>query len=337
MSGGMALACLVSISSAAGQSAHRGDALPGTRIEHETKLKVPMEQTEQIWTWLQKRYADCSWLEHDDVRYEVSFGDEDFTDTYFDTPDLHMLADQSGVRHRVRVVHSGSAARKDGRELLQIKLNRGDATGLARSEVKFKVAPDRWRKAFDDGHPMLGLLDRDERSECKTAFAALGVDPYAMRPMFTLLQNRRRVYLSDQKGAFATLTLDLCSTKSWGTDLRWAEIELELNEVRYTEADETERQRMEAVMSAVQRDLQASHPSLVQDQTPKYNTAFARIESATWLPLRRLIGWEINADQVAGILLITALIAVGTILCGVAWCWRRWQSRPGAMPQACPA
>jgi hypothetical protein len=41
----------------------------------------------------------------------------------------------------------------------------------------------------------------------------------------------------------------VCFTNSWGTDLSWAEVELELNEIQYTEADEVERQR--AVLSGM--------------------------------------------------------------------------------------
>ncbi len=279
------------------------------RIEHETKLKVPLEQCDEVWDWLLQRYSDCGWLESTGRSFSASFGDEDFRDVYFDTPDLVLLQEQSGVRHRTRVVNSGPADEKDGRELLQIKLDRGDATGLARSEIKFEVTPTRSLRTLDEAHPMIGLVKKSLREECKSVLRELGFDPYEMQPILTLHQNRRRVYLNDRDGAFATLTLDLCSTESWATDLRWAECELELNEIRYTEAREDERERMERVMELVKGDLVQSFPEMRQDQTPKYNTSFAAIQEATWLPMRLLIRWKVSAAEFIGLSVIAVLAA----------------------------
>ena len=286
----------------------------GVRIEYETKLRVPLDQVDEVWEWLELRYADCSWLNQEDYVFQAEFGDEDFTDTYFDTPDLRMLALDGGVRHRTRVVHSGPATDKDDRQLLQIKLDHGDVTGVARAEIKFEVPTRGDGSSLEDTHPMLSLVNRDQREEFNAVFRILGIDPYTMRPILTLQQNRRRIYLNDQVGAFATLTLDLCSTNSWGTNLRWAEAELELNEIRYTEADEAERQRMERVIEVIQADLQLAFPAIVQDQTPKYNTAFTAIEAATWLPVRQLIQWQMSAADFMALLLVSLVT-----LCSAIW------------------
>lgn len=283
------------------------------RIENEAKLRVPLEITDEVWAWLQKRYADCAWLNQDDSVFTATFGDEGFQDVYCDTPDLKLLAEQSGIRHRSRVIHSGSAMRKDGRQLLQIKLNRADPTGLARSEIKFTVEPSGSQKTVDDVHPVIGLVGKDQREDCKARIRELGIDPYELRPILTVDQNRRRVYLSDQKGAFATLTLDLCSSTSWGTDLKWTEIELELNEIRYTEADATGRKWMERINEQIQADLMAAFPGIVQDQTPKYNKSFAMIESATWMPVRTLVRWNLQPRDVWAVLGLGAVVLVGGI------------------------
>ncbi len=292
----------------------------GVRIEYETKLRVPLEQIEEVWQWLELRYADTLWLNQEGYVFQATFGDEDFTDMYFDTPDLQMLTAEGGVRHRKRVVHSGPAVDKAGRQLLQIKLDHGDVTGVARAEIKFEVPPRGNGSSLDDAHPMLSLVHQSQREEFYAVFRAMGIDAYTMRPVLTLQQNRRRIYLDDQIGAFATLTLDLCSTNSWGTDLRWAEAELELNEIRYTEAGEAERQRMERVIETIQSDLQQTFPAIVQDQTPKYNTAFAAIEAATWLPVRRLIQWRMDAVDFIAVVLVSLVT-----MCGAIWYGgRRW-------------
>lgn len=286
----------------------------GARIEYEVKLKVPIDQIDGVWEWLETRYADPSWLNQVGYVFQVAFGDEDFTDTYFDTPGLHMLSRDGGVRHRTRVVNSGPAMEKDGRQLLQIKLDRDDATQVARSEIKFEVPTRGEGSSIDAAHPLLSLVNKDQREEFNAVFRALDIDPYEVQPVLTLQQNRRRIYLEDQVGGFATLTLDLCSTKSWGTNLKWAEAELELNEIRYTAADEAERHRMERVIEEIQKDLQRTFPTIVQDQTPKYNTAFAAIRSATWLPVRRLVQWRMTATDFMALLLIS-LVTV----CGALW------------------
>jgi hypothetical protein len=290
------------------------------RIEYETKLRVPLEQLDEVWEWLGVRYADCSWLNLEDevgrptYVFQAEFGDEDFTDTYFDTPDLRMLAKEGGVRRRRRVVHSGPATEKDSRQLLQIKLDHGDVTGVARAEIKFEVPTNGTGNSLDAAHPLLNLVHKNQREEFYAIFRALNIDAYTMQPVLTLQQNRRRVYLSDQAGAFATLTLDLCSTSSWGTNLKWAEAELELNEIRYTEANAVEQQRMAQVIEKIQGDLQQTFPSMVQDQMPKYNTAFMAIESASWLPIRRLIQWRMSSAD---------FIAIGLIflvtMCSALW------------------
>lgn len=292
----------------------------GARIEYETKLRVPLAQLDEVWEWSQVRYADCSWLDQEGYVFQAEFGDEDFTDIYFDTPDLRMLTAEGGVRHRQRVVHSGPATAKDSRQLLQLKLDHGDVMGVARAEVKFEVPARGVGQSLDDAHPLLSLVAKRQREEFYAVFRALKLDPYGMRPILTLEQNRRRVYLSDQAGAFATLTLDLCTTNSWGVNLEWAEAELELNEIRYTAADAAERHRMARIIREIQTDLQLAFPTIVQDQTPKYNTAFAAIEAATWLPARQLIQWRMSAADFIAIGLIGLVTG-----CSALWhIGRRW-------------
>ena len=53
-----------------------------------------------VWQWLVQRYRDCAWLDRDGHHFAATLGDETFADTYFDEPQLRMLAWNSGVRHR---------------------------------------------------------------------------------------------------------------------------------------------------------------------------------------------------------------------------------------------
>lgn len=287
------------------------------RIEYEIKLKLPPEQIDDVWNWLTVRYKELSWLNDEEFRFTAEFGDEDFTDTYFDTPDLILLSENNGIRFRMRTVHSGPAMDKDGRQLIQLKLNRGDATGASRSEVKFNVSPGDDRKGIDDSHAMIGLVKSSQRGQFKNMLYTRRIDPYQLKPLLTLKQNRRRIYLSDQNGAFATLTLDLCTTKSWGTNLKWAELELELNEIRYTKSNPEVRLKMERIIAKIQDDVQQVFPMIVPNQTPKYNTAFASIEKATWIPVQQLFSRKISVDGFSVISLIfTVVLIAGTFYIG---------------------
>lgn len=304
-----------------GEFTAHGDNI--VRIEDEAKLRVPEEQVEQVWAWLVEHYRDCSWLDRDGVHFTSTLGDESFADTYFDEPGLRMVDSNSGVRHRRRVVNSGSATRKDGRALLQIKLNREDPTGLARSEIKYKVDPPEEARTQDDLHPMIGLVARDERPALLQRFAEMGIDPYGMRPVLTVNQVRRRVYVADKGGAFATLTLDQCTVNDFGADLHWTEIELELNEIRYTEVDAAKRKWMKGVQQTLQDDLLAKFPGIVQDQTPKYTKAFVGLEAATWMPLRTMIRWRLSPAEMMGAIYGGAALGFAALAFTLRWVLRR--------------
>lgn len=307
----------------------------GVRIESEIKLKVPLAQVDEVWDWMQERYADASWLNQGDHDFYATFADEDFTDTYFDTPSLEMLSEQSGIRHRVRTVNEGSETNEG--QLLQIKLNRDDPTGVARSEIKFDVAPLSQVRNNDDTHPLIGIVELTQRQQMKDTLQALGINPYRLHPVVTLEQNRRRVYVNDQFGAFATLTLDLCSTESWGVDERWGEMELELNEIRYTEADEATRRVMEQFVVAMQSDVQQAFPEIEQDQTPKYNTTFQRIESSTWVPVRTLFRLGLTMSDFTAMVAIGVAGALVIVGYGAVWMWRRSDETEPERPLGQPA
>lgn len=288
------------------------------RIECEYKLAVPEAIVEDVWRYLTTRYADAAFLDCDDRHFEATFSREVFTDVYFDEPMLPLLAMQCGVRHRSRQVDAGGA--KDGRQLLQLKLRSSDPTGLARNEIKFKVDPPKSLKDVEDSHVVLGLLARADRQEFKKLVAEVGINPFALKSILTLEQVRRRVYVADQDGAYATLTLDQPRSTNFGRDVGFTEIELELNEIRYTEADAPTRARMQAINDRIKSDIQTRFPAIVQDQTPKYNKTFALLDSG-WLPLRFLIRHDLGPSDLLASMLFAALVLPAVI--GVWFVGRR--------------
>ena len=289
------------------------------RIDSDVKLDVPQAEVAAVWLYLQTRYKDASWLNRDGYTFTSSTGDEFFTDVYFDTPKLDLLQTNGSSRHRTRRVDEGSKL-KDGRQLLQVKMAGNDDAQLQRGELKYDVQPPATRKGLDDVHPMLGLLGRRQRLECIQRIAAMGLDARAMRPILTIEQRRQRIYVNDAKGPFATITLDSVDVAGWGGRPHFTEIEIELNEISYTEADASKREWMEGLRTVIRDDLQTRFPTIKQDQTPKYQKAFAAVEASHVLPVRRLIRWNLGVGDVVATLV---LVVLGSVAVAIALALRR--------------
>jgi hypothetical protein len=188
---------------------------------------------------------------------------------------------QSGVRHRSRSIPGQPQNRKDGRQLMQVKLNMAEG-GLTRTEVKFPIKYYSSIESQEDRHPVLGIIDRDYRSEFSERVRAVGVDPWKLRENVTLVQRRRRLYFSDDVGPYATVTLDETSSKKFWLTSKFTEVELELNEIRYSGANEPQRAHMQAVTDAIKADIMQAVPGIVQDQTPKYNKTYDRLAESSF-------------------------------------------------------
>ncbi len=277
------------------------------RIENEYKLTVPGELTEQVWEHLRARYenAETFFSEHDGA-FRATFADELFFDQYFDTPELTVLKMDGGVRHRRRFILDGNT-RKHGRELVQVKLARPGDLAVNRTEIKFDTRSTRRIRDYGDAHPVLGLVKRSDRKEFRRVAANAGIDADALRPTLLLQQRRRRVYVLRNDAPFATITLDEVSTTHWWKTVRFTELEMELNEIGYTEADEAGRAMMQAVNDAMKRDLLETFPAIKQDQTPKYTKMFkafgeeyAFFETAMRLSMPFEVVFAVGAVGMAG-------------------------------------
>ena len=252
-----------------------------TRFENEYKLFVPDAQVKPLWDYLNKRYGQGIMLpSQNGVRLTAVFADEFFTDVYFDTPSFTLLKMKSAVRHRSREIPGQPQNRKDGRQLMQIKLNM-PGEELTRTEVKFPIKYYEV-ESQEDKHPVIGIIDRDHRADFSERVRAAGIDPWSLREALTLIQRRRRVYLSDSIGAYATVTVDETSSKKFWLESKFTEVELELNEIRYSSADSAARAYMQHVTDAIKADIMNALPGIVQDQTPKYNKSYDRLVASSW-------------------------------------------------------
>ncbi len=260
------------------------------RIEQEDRLLVPLEIADEAWRWLEQRYVqDQEFVRGLDPRFSSSWSEELFTDTYFDTPSMQLYDLQSGVRHRHRVNLSDPDDVKSGRSLMQIKLNDVSSNVRERAEIKFEVEIPFSPTSDEDRHPMLGIVKPDHREPFKERLVELGLDPQAMRPVLTVTDLRRRIYLELDGQPFMSISHDRASSELWWGESELCEIEPELNEIGFTEADPETRAYMETVLDRVVADIQARFPEIRQDLTPKYNKFVDRLEAEVPF-LRTLVG-----------------------------------------------
>jgi hypothetical protein len=254
------------------------EGMDSIRIENEFKLGVPDDLVDSVWAYFERRYrGSLEFLALGGERFEARFSNEYFLDRYFDTPDLWLVAHRHGVRHRSRAIPGDVANRKHGRQLMQIKLSGVGDDSTSRGEIKYEIRRyDATRRNLwpEDRHPVLGIIKRSQRPAFRTRLAALGIDPEPMALVLDIYQHRRRVYVVDGEGVFASLTLDQATGRRWWMRKSFTEMELELNEIRYTAADSAGRHYMRTVNERMLADLLAHFPQLSQDQTPKYNKMF---------------------------------------------------------------
>lgn len=236
------------------------------RIEKEDKLTVPLEKAEEVWEFLRENYGENDW----NLEY--------FQDVYYDTSAFPLLSGAGSVRHRKRVNLTNPADPKSGRDLVQIKVNEISSDPLIRAEYKFNVRYPTEPQTAEDKHPLLGIVDPSQREDFKKRLREIGIVAEELKPVLSLDDTRRRIYIYQGDEPFFSISLDH-TTSSWlWAKTEFVEIEPELDEVTYTEADQKKRQLMEQSLSRMIADIHAKFPFVVQDLDPKYVKAFHSLE-----------------------------------------------------------
>lgn len=242
-------------------------------------MSLPVEKIETVWNDLQNRYLhDPKALKELGPSFECHFSIEDFTDTYFDTPSRQILQTNGGIRHRKRTNLTNPDDPKSDRELIQVKIDNISENPLERGELKFKVKYYQKIKTPEDLHPLLGLIKRRQRSEFKDELKKLGLEPEAVKPILTVHDQRRRLYMTKDGQAFLSISVDHVRSDANGKTVEFAEVEPELNEITFTNASPKTRAYMEQINSKVIQDLTSRFPFLQRDLTPKYKKSYDRLK-----------------------------------------------------------
>ncbi len=257
------------------------------RIEGEYKMNIPKGLEKNVYQYLLDRYVNhkTDWLS---PQLKIDTINENFIDTYYDAPGLTLYNKWSGLRIRKRYAENGGLTK----QWIQIKVTAKPGTqNLLRYELKWPVRTKIIKSQMInlDGNEFFGHTNLQDKESILGNLMKLGIDnPFSIRRIIDIEQNRKRVYIRDSAGEIIiTITLDDTKTKVFWHSISYPEIELEMNEKMYTEGDKGKRAWMESMNRKIYRDLQKAFPEIKQDQKPKYNKCIdlitADLPSFKWL------------------------------------------------------
>lgn len=242
------------------------------RIESEFKLSVPKEIEAKVWEFLTEEFDDLG-IKKIDTSFTATMAQEIFYDQYFDDENKTLFQAKAGVRFRQRFV-----ADTLSKQLLQLKLPLNDTTGVARQEIKFNVYTKIKKSDRQAMHPFWRYVRPKNREEVNLHIANHDLTGNDLRPAVKVRQDRKRIYVSEKGIPFLTMTFDeVCSF--YFPYPCYTELELELNEIRFTDGDAEERDRMERINQTVKDKILNQFSALKQDQTPKYNKMVLLLEN----------------------------------------------------------
>ena len=261
-----------------GQTETSSRGFDALRIENEIKLSLPLDLYDTVWQYLNARYDNRDlYLKQIDPSFNCKTAEEFFIDQYFDDKDFQLLAAQNGLRLRSRAVLTDPHSPKNDRELIQLKINGIEAGDLSRGEYKYPVESRASDEMGSGSLSFLRLVKTDFRKELIQRLKAYQIEAARLQPSVRMEQLRKRVYVFRGIQPFATLTLDRIEAQYEGESHYFAELELELNEIGYTESDSAARREMEGINELLKSDILGRFPAIEQDQTPKYNKGAAAL------------------------------------------------------------
>ena len=243
------------------------------RVESEYKLGIPNDEAESLWKYLQSKPFLSKLRTEYDLKTVASI--EDFVDVYYDDANQNLYKQKVGLRYRSRFIKDTLI-----KQLVQLKTPLL-ADGVARTETKYEIKKSKDKNDIYARHKLLKYIKKKDRRNLNYQLAKFGSESLKMQPEVKLRQTRSRIYITDSIASLATITLDEVTNLKFPFQ-RYTEMELELNEIRYTESDTSGKKKMERFNEKLRNGLLESFPSLYQDQTPKYNKMKQMIDGS-WL------------------------------------------------------
>ncbi len=258
-----------------------GFGMDAARIDSQITLAIPAGKAAEVYAYLRATYAESNTKLKEafpalDLKGDQQVDVSNFTDRYFDTPDLELYASGSTIRFRTRVNTTNPEDRKSGRQLVQMKVTPDGRFDL-RTELKFEVKPSRKFRDGDDASPLLRLVDRLQRSDLKSAIRRIGIDPYRLQEVVTIQQTRKRVYLYLAGENFLSFSVDEFKSGILWSTARASSVDIGLVENAYTQADAARRADLWRIREFLVQDLKERFPGLKVNDTEKYSLIMAQL------------------------------------------------------------
>jgi hypothetical protein len=259
----------------------RGFGTEAARVDSQITLRIPQNRAAEVYAYLRRVYADGDEklrAQFPDLRLraEKKIDVSEFTDVYFDTPELGLFGTQNTIRHRSRVNTTNPDDRKSGRQLVQIKSTPSGRFDL-RTELKFEVNPSQKFNDATDAHPLFRLVDRSQREDLQDAIRKMGVPPFTLRPSITIRQIRSRVYIYWDNKNILSFSVDEYRSRILWASAEASSVDVGLVENVYTEASETQRRQLWAIRDFMVTDLRKAFPDLEQNSTEKYSIILSQL------------------------------------------------------------
>lgn len=241
------------------------------RLENEMTFDVPLEKGEEVWSWLTQTFGTGFQSKY--ATFQTFPEVEEFADTYFDVPEMTLISQGIGVRHRRRFYPTGEI-----KELIQIKQPHAPVGAGAenekqtRGEVKFELrAPTITYRERSDflNEELLLITKRGHVPMLRERLQQMGVAPDRVRPYLAIEQQRRRIYFRENGSQFLTVTLDFATAQKLWTKGRFVQLDIEIGEIAFTTADDAKRQTLLAIQRELQEKIQRRFPELRRNQIPK--------------------------------------------------------------------
>ncbi len=254
------------------------------RLENEFKISVPESDFENLWNFIESNFAVSSYT-YGSTALNGTTSVETFVDTYYDTPEYLFVNEEVSLRYRKRFLDDVLI-----KELVQYKIPYSEDK-ITRTEIKFPVSHKRKHNDIATRHVFLKHLGKSDRKKLTALLAQYRIKPEELVESLKLYQTRQRVYISDSnQESIATITLDKVKNSAFPFQ-KFIELELELNEIRYTDASVSEKQMMDRLNADIKQKILREFHNLSMNQKSKYNKMRELIDTSILTLIYKKLTW----------------------------------------------
>jgi len=248
----------------------------GMRMVSEARLIIPPEMKEAVWQYLVGHLVDDkTWIKSLDPGLNSYWFDEMVTDVYFDTPDLILYHNRNSLRFRTRANLTNPDALPGGQRLVQVSIHGSEPDNAGSSIQKFEVKISTKKPRVPDDLPApLRWIKSNQRDGFKASMQQLSVNPYALKPVLTLKQEMRSIYIPRNGENFICIRLSTDTSRLLWVDFNQVVIEPQMDDAAYAAASAEEQQEMERIYEALVHDIANKFPAVSIELTPKYHAVF---------------------------------------------------------------